>query len=331
MKDLKIGVIGCGLFGKAIIEAWNGVPFVRIEAICDINSKTLAAAAKKYKIKKAFKNYQDLCKLPELDAVCVVTIEDQHRAPTIAALENGKHVFCEKPIATKVADAEAMIMKAEKTGLNLMIGHLLRFETRYAMAKEEIYSGKVGTITSISARRNRVKELYRLYQRQPLFIENCIHDIDMMLWYTKDKVKTVRGYMRQVLKGKNPNMCWGVAEFSKGAIGTMETIWMIPEQSGIILDDQMQVIGNRGVLNIDIAPVGLNLWSNSGYRGFDVGYDSRFHGQANGALLSELHYFASCIAKGKKITINKPEEGLEALKVALALVKSAKTKKDVQV
>ncbi len=331
MKEIKIGVIGCGLFGKTIIEAWSGVPFAKVEAICDIDAKVLNEASKQYKIKKAFTDFKDLCKLPELDAVCVVTTENRHRAPTVAALANGKHVFCEKPIATTVADAEAMAWKAEETGLNLMIGHILRFETRYAMAKDEIQAGKIGAIASISARRNRVKELYRLYQRQPLFLENCIHDIDMMLWYTGDTVAKVRGFDRKVLKGKNPNMCWGFLEFKKGAVGTVETIWMIPEQSGVILDDNMQVIGSKGILNLDIAPVGLSLWGSRGYQGYDIGYDSRFRGQANGAMLAELVYFADCVANGKKVTINKPREGLEALKVALALVKSARTGKDVKV
>lgn len=330
MRDIKVGVIGCGLFGSTIIEGFKGVPFARVEAICDTNPRTLSAAAKRYKIKKAFKDFTELCRLPELDAVCVVTPEDKHRAPVIAAFENGKHVYCEKPIATSIADAEAMIAKAEKMGLEFMIGHILRFETRYVMAKEEIDAGKVGKIIAISARRNRLKDQYALYSRTHFAIETSIHDIDTMLWYTKDKVVNVRGFMRQVQKGPNPDVVLGIMEFAGGCIANLETMILIPKQAGVVIDDAMKVVGDKGFLNLDIAPAGLYLWGNNGYQSYDIGYDSRFYGQANGAMLAELTYFATCISEGKKVKIINPYEALDSLKVALALVQSGKTEKDVK-
>lgn len=331
MKDIKLGIIGCGLFGQSIIEAWEGVPYAQVEAICDIDPKTVRAVSKKYRIGKTCTDFRQLCKLPELDAICVVTTEDRHRAPTVAALESGKHVFCEKPFATNLADAEAMMKTAEKTGLNLMIGHLLRFETRYAMAKEEIAAGKIGRIISMQARRNRWKDLYLTYSRQPLFLENSIHDIDLMLWYAKDKVKNVRGFTRQTRKGKNPDVNWGILEFSRGAIACVETTWLLPGESGVLMNDEMQIIGEKGVIDIDISPTGLSLWSNKGFQSYDIGYDSRYRGQANGALLSELSYFGECISKGKTIRLVTPSEAYDALEVALALTKSAKAGKDVKI
>jgi len=316
MRDIKVGVIGCGLFGSTIIEGFKGVPFAHVEAICDTNSKTLSAAVKKYKIKKAFNDYRELCKLSELDAVCVVTPENMHRAPVMTAFENGKHVYCEKPIATSLGDAEAMITRAEKAGLEFMIGHILRFETRYVMAKEEIDAGKVGKIIALSARRNRVKDQYALYSRTHFAIETSIHDIDTMLWYTKDKVVNVRGFMRQVQKGPNPDVVIGIMEFANGCIAHLETIVLIPKPSGVIIDDAMKVVGDKGILTLDIAPVGLSLWGNKGYQTYDIGYDSRFYGQANGAMLAELTYFARCISEGKKVKIITPYEALESLKVA---------------
>src|SRR6202023_372625 len=105
------------------------------------------------------------------DAVSVVTTEDQHLEPVLSALEHGKHVFVEKPLATRLADAEKMLEAARQTDLILMPGHILRFETKYATVKEKLQSGRLGRIVSIYAKRNRPKWQGSIYKRTPLVLE----------------------------------------------------------------------------------------------------------------------------------------------------------------
>jgi predicted dehydrogenase len=335
MKDIKIGIIGCGLFGQAIIDTLKTIPYVRVTAISDQYTKFLHAAAKKYRIKNAFKDFRELCKLPELDAVCVVTREHEHAKPVLTAFKNGKHVYCEKPLASTLADGKAMVAAAEKSGLIFQVGKLLRFTPHYAKAKEEIAAGKIGKIVTIHARRNRPKTVWRWYNNSkhtvPFLLENSVHDIDVILWYIKDRVVNVRAFTRQIQKGGMPDVNWGMMEFAGGALAVVETTWLIPEQSGIVLDDSMQIIGTKGVLNIKISSPELSLWGNKGFQAYDTTYDTIFHNHPNGGLLSEMQYFASCVASGKHPKIITAQEAFDAMKISLALIESGKKKKDVRV
>ena len=72
-------------------------------------------------------------------------------------------------------------------------------------------------------------------------MENSIHDIDLMLWYTGERVRRVRGYERRATGRKHPDTFWGILEFEGGALGVVETIWLLPANAGIALDDALQV------------------------------------------------------------------------------------------
>ena len=181
---LRIGLVGCGAFGESHLTAFAGIPFVEVTAVTDLDADRSRKVAERYGVSRVAKDFRELCALKDVDAVSVVTTEDQHLEPVLAALENGKHVFVEKPMATRLADAEKMLAAARKTGLILMPGHILRFETKYATVKEQLDSGRLGRVVSIYTRRNRPKWQGTIYKRTPLVLETAIHDIDTMLWYT---------------------------------------------------------------------------------------------------------------------------------------------------
>ena len=108
MKKLKVGVIGVGNISNEHIKAYLNNPRVELYAFCDINEKQLALMAEKYGVTRTFTDKDEMLALPELDAVSVCTWNSQHAPCTIAALNAGKHVLCEKPMATTVEDALAM-------------------------------------------------------------------------------------------------------------------------------------------------------------------------------------------------------------------------------
>jgi len=151
IPKIRIGLVGCGAFGESHLSALAGIPFVQVTAVTDI------VAERAHKVPRVAKDFRELCALKDVDAVRVVTTEGQHLEPVLAALENGKHVFVEKPMLTRLGDAERMLTAARKTGLILMPGHILRFETKYAVVKEQLGSDRLGRIISIYARRNRCK------------------------------------------------------------------------------------------------------------------------------------------------------------------------------
>ena len=116
----------------------------------------------------------------------VVTPEAAHRAVAVAALEAGKHVLVEKPLATEEDDALAMIAASERSGKLLIPAFLLRFDYRYAQMKQRL--PLIEPIRTLYAHRNFDRRLFALYSRTHSFIENAIHDIDLILWYVGSPV-----------------------------------------------------------------------------------------------------------------------------------------------
>ena len=117
--------------------------------------------------------------------------------------------FVEKPLATNLVECDAMIAASRTAGCFLMIGHILRFETKYAMLKDEIASNRLGKAVSMHARRNRPKSLLVLYGRTHPALEIFIHDVDLMLCYVNAPVRQVRGYARHATGRKHPETFWG--------------------------------------------------------------------------------------------------------------------------
>ncbi len=331
MDQLGIGLIGCGLFGESHLQAFRAVPQARVAAVFDTDAARATKMAGEFNIPRVCASVEEICALPELDAIDVVTPEDSHLEPVLEAIAQGKHVFVEKPLALDLEHCARMIRAAGEAQRLLMVGQILRFETRYAMLKDEVASGRLGRIISMHARRNRPKALLPRYGRTHPAIENSIHDIDLMLWYTGARVRRVRGYGRKAVATRHADTFWGILEFDNGAIGVVETIWLLPERAGVTLDDAFQLVGDAGVANIQLVPGGLTYWREGGAETPDVSYDPRVGGAARGALREELAYFCDCILTGRPLAMITAREAMQAVQVALALVESAKAERDIEI
>lgn len=325
---LHVGLIGCGAFGDSYLAAFAGIPFVEVTAVTDVLEERARNLAARYGIGRIAADFRELCSRREVEAVCVVTTEDQHLEPVLAALEQGKHVLVEKPMATQVEDAERMLAAARKAGVILMPGHLLRFEVKYASVKQELEAGRLGRVIAMSARRNRFKRLATLYKRTHLFLEISIHDIDAMLWFTGKKVRSVRAHEVTLEAGNGPDFSCATLRFEDDAIGLVQTTWLLPDRTAAP-DDWMQVITTSGVANIDVLHSGLTFWREEGHDVPDVSYEPRLHGIPFGALREELTYFSLCALEGQAPTVVTAEDGVEAVRVAAAAVDSARFDREV--
>jgi predicted dehydrogenase len=329
MSKARIGLIGAGLFGESHLQAFRAVRAAEIAAVFDTNRTRAQEIAREFAIPRVCESLAEICGIEDLHAIDVVTPEEEHLEPVLQAFAHGKHVFVEKPLATDLGDCSRMIGTAEKTGRYLMVGQILRFETKYAMLRDEVARGGLGRVVSMHARRNRLKSLLPRYGRTHPAIENSIHDIDLMLWYTGARVERVRGYGRKAVATKHPDTFWGVLEFDSGAIGVVETIWLLPQAAGIILDDSFQLVGDKGVGNVRLEPGGLTFWRDQGAETPDFSYDPRVAGAAKGALRDELAYFCECVLEGRAPEVITAREAKRAVRVALALVESAAAGRDV--
>lgn len=331
MDRVRIGLVGCGLFGESHLRAYRAVPGAEVRAVYDPAPERAKDLAETFRVPRTCSSLPELCELNDLDAVDVVSPEETHLEPVLAALEAGKAVFVEKPLATNLDECSRMSRAATQAQRILMVGHILRFETKCGLLKQEVESGRLGKIVSMHARRNRPRSLLERYSRTHPVLENSIHDIDLMLWYTGERVRRVRGFGRKATGRKHHDAFWGVLEFEGGALGIAETIWLLPQKAGVLLDDAFQLIGDRGVGNISLYPGALSFWRDDGYEIPDSGYDPRLRGAAVGALRDELMYFCECVRNHRQPGIITPREAKNAVRVALALVESGNRQQDIEI
>jgi predicted dehydrogenase len=331
MREVRIGLAGCGLFGESHLQALRAVAGARVAAVYDPIASAAEQRARTFGVDRVCSSLDELCSLPEVDAVDVVTPEHLHLDPVLKSVAAGKHVFVEKPLATDPDDCQRMIDAAAKAERILMVGQILRFETKYAMLKDEVAAERLGKIVSMYARRNRPVQDLERYARNHPAIETAIHDIDLMLWYTQARVWRVRGYGRNATGGKHHDTFWGVLEFEGGALGVVETIWLLREEAGVRLDDAFQLTGDRGTANISLVPGPISYWRDSGYEAPDFGYDPRVGGAARGALRDELAYFCDCVRSGRMPEVIRPVEAKNAVRVALALIASAYQDAEIEI
>src|SRR5262249_53332404 len=150
MRAIGYGVIGLGFFGEKHAEVVASLPQAELRAVCTRSKERLGEIQRRLGV-RAFRDYHELLADPGVEAVSVVTHVDDHPAPALAALRMGKHVLLEKPMARTPAQCDRIIRAAEKSGTILMVGHICRFNPRYAVAGERIRAGTLGRVISLYA------------------------------------------------------------------------------------------------------------------------------------------------------------------------------------
>ena len=147
MKKIKVAVIGTGSISNCHIEAYLKNPNVELYAFCDLNEELVKQKAEKYGVTRVYTDKDLMLKeLPEIDAVSVCTWNSQHAPCTIAALNAGCHVICEKPMATNAEEAKKMKEAADKNGKLLMVGFVRRYGNDCKILKDYIDNGYFGDI-----------------------------------------------------------------------------------------------------------------------------------------------------------------------------------------
>jgi UDP-N-acetylglucosamine 3-dehydrogenase len=332
MDRLRIGVIGLGWFGEIHCETIVGVASLELTALCTRTPDRLAALAGKFGVAKTFTNYHDLLADPEIDAVSICTMWDQHTEPAIAALEAGKHVFLEKPIASTVADARSILAASKRSKGILSIGHIVRFNPRYRMAKQAIEAGRIGKIVAMSSRRNiPAAWTTTILEKIGPIVGDAIHDTDIMLWYTGDRITSVYAQTVDVRGLQHPDIGQTMYRFAGGATATLETVWCMPDKTPFDIDERMSIIGTEGIIHVQDTFPNLAIVDDNKLHSPDTTYWPEFDGVRGGALRDEFSYFSRCALDGKKPAIGTPEDATAALEATLAAELSARTGEVVKI
>jgi len=326
MQRVRFGVIGLGRFGEMHCEALSSIPEVELAALCTRNEDRLRAHGARFKVERLHTDYRLMLADPTIDAVSIVTMWDQHAAPAIAALEAGKHVFIEKPLASTVDDCAAIIRARDASGKFAMAGQICRFNPRFAAAKREIEAGAVGRIVSIYARRNipaAVSESV-LAKIGPIAGDG-VHDTDLMLWFTGGRIRSAYAQSLSVRGLRNPDIGWTMYRFECGAIGVLENAWFLPQGTPYRIDERMEILGTEGCISIQESGPAISVCGKDGWRAPDTTYWPLAGGARVGALRDELRYFACCVRDGRAPDVVTLEEAAEAVRACLAAEQSAAT------
>jgi len=224
---LKIGIIGYGAWGRHHAAAIAESGEFEIAAVCSQSETSRRAASEKLGV-PTVADYGELLAHPELDAVDIVLPTHLHREVAAAALEAGKHVLLEKPMAATLADCRALIDVARSSGKILYIGHELRHSTQWGRMRGLIEEGSVGTAQyatiDIWRRPYRLGALGWRYDPQRVgswTLEEPIHFFDLGCWWLRAAGSPVAIYARGVQRPSSPPGLWdnlsAIVSFESGA------------------------------------------------------------------------------------------------------------------
>ena len=344
MKKLKIGIVGVGGISNVHIAGYLARPDVELYAFCDINEERLKEKGAKYGITRLFTDVNEMVKLPELDAVSVCTWNNAHAPCTIAALNAGKHVLCEKPMAMTVAEAEQMQAAAEKSGKLLMIGFVRRFGNDCAILKDFIGKDKLGVIYYSKAtylRRHGNPGGWfsnkKLSGGGPL-IDLGVHVIDLVRYLignpkpisvygatfnklgNRQDIKSFSGYASESRTNHDScnveDLAVATIRFENGAVLSIEASFELNMKKPI---ERIELFGTKA--GAAITPNIEIFGTENGYM-TNIEFASNTSLDFNNLFENEISHFIDCITLGTECRA-PAKDGIEVMKILEAAYKSA--------
>ena len=332
MERIKIGVIGLGWFGEHHIDTLQQLPLAEVAAVCTRRGDHLKEVAGKYKIQKSYTDYHDLLADKDIDMVSIVTHVADHMQLAIDAIKAGKHVFLEKPMADSAEECDKILEALKYTDKCFMVGHLARFDSAYAMAKDEIAAGNIGKIISMHAKRNLAKWITETHlNKVSALFGDGIHDLDLMFWYSGAKPKTVYAQTTNTRPGmKYDDIAWALFRLNNGAFAVIENIWSLPDNVPYAINATMEIVGSEGVIEIDNSGRNFSILTKKGLSYPEVRYWPVIHGSRRGFLKDEFSYFLNCITNKTKPSIITPQESRDVVYAIRMAEKSAAENKMIE-
>ncbi|MCG8538951.1 MAG: inositol 2-dehydrogenase [Clostridia bacterium] len=307
MKKIKIGAIGLGRLGLQHVKniAFK-IPNAELTAICDMNEEKLLKIQKDWSIPHGYRDFDEMIKNKELDAVVITSPSALHTRQIAKALEAGLHVFSEKPLGTTVEECKIAEAAVEKHGDKVfMLGFMRRYDPSYAYAKKKIDKGEIGRPI-----------LFRGYSQDPesaiegaiayaghsggQFIDMAVHDIDLARWMMGSEPKSIFAI----------GGCYAHPEFGKYKDGDNVSALMQLENDAMVFlfagrtaphgyNVETEIIGTKGILRIANVPQ-KNLVEILDEYGVRKECSEDFIERFEQAYIEELNEFIDCILTGRK-------------------------------
>lgn len=335
---VRIGVIGIGFMGSAHFNIHRANPAAQVVAICDVDKKKLsgdwssiagnvAVGGGKVDLAgiKTYENADDLIADPDIDVVDITLPTYLHAQYAIKAMQAGKHVFCEKPMARTSAEARKMLDVAKKTRRKLFIGQCIRFWPGWHEAREIVRSKKYGKV--ISATFRRLSQL-PTWGWQNWLQDNAksglcaldmhIHDTDYVL-YMFGKPKAVTSHYAGFKKNRIDHIVVAY-DYGQGVLVTSEGGWEYKPAFGFTMGF---------IIHMEKATLTYQLETNKLMLDPASGPAEALPIVAEDGYIREMRHYVDCVINNKQSEICSPASAMETVALVEAEMKSALTGRKV--
>ncbi len=260
MSQTGFGVIGTGIVGGAWhAHVYHNMPQADLLAVCDLDEGRARETAGRYSAPHVYTDYRDLLARDDIAAVSIATPDFAHRDIAVAAARAGKHILVEKPLATTVEDANAILEAVEEAGVKLMVDFHNRANPPFVQARQTVLDGELGDLKYIYARLSNTtfvpRQMLPWADKSSALWFLASHTFDMSHWLLNDKPVRVYAVSRSgVLRDMGvdaPDFHVAIVEFEKGAVVTLENSWILPETEPNVFNFKMEVLGSEGALYIN--------------------------------------------------------------------------------
>lgn len=338
---LKVAVIGCGSIAQnRHLPEYAANPDVTITAVCDMVDERVEAMASAHGA-VAYTDYETLLQNESVDMVSVCLPNALHASVSIAALDAGCHVLCEKPMATSSEEAQAMIDAARKNGKKLMIGHNQRFVASHQKAKALLENGELGKIYSFRTTFGHGgPEGWSadgadswFFDKERAFIgamgDLGVHKADLIRYLLDEDIRDVAAFIETSAKENtdvDDNAVF-ILRSETGIIGTLAASWAYNAKE----DNSTVIFGEKGMIRLEDDPTyGMIInYANGENVNYELGkiQSNEEGGQTNSCVID--HFVESIITNTEPLIDGV--EGKKSLDVILAAVQSNETRKVTQI
>ena len=325
---IKIGILSVAhLHAASYAACLKQIPGVELSGIADDDAARGQAFAERFDTR--FLPNDEALLAEELDGVIICSENNRHRPLTELAARHTRHILCEKPIATTLSDAHAMIDVCAANDAKLEIAFPVRFSPPIMSLKQLLDQQVLGRIYSLKTTNHGTMPggwfTDRTLSGGGAVIDHTVHVIDVLRWFWKAEVTEVYAEIGYDLL--HPGLGIddaGILSFalSTGAYGTLDTSWSRPEAFPTWGDVTIEVIGEKGIIRLDAFKQQLAVYSNQARRAQWVHWGSNID-------LGLMRDFVEMIEQDREPSITG-RDGLKALEVALAAYRSAETGEPVR-
>lgn len=347
-KELGVAVVGSGRIGTLRANMASRHPSVRFLAVSDLDAEKAGLLGEAVGADLVSSDNETIIAHPDVNAVIVSAPEHEHLKPILQAIELGKPVFVEKPLALTLEDTDIIVEAVERTGVELRVGYSRRHDRRWMLAKEQVVQGRLGQVLGIQSRvYNTRAQMMEILKRSPTatpVLDALTYYVDMTCWFMAGNrpVEVVARSHGKVFKGMGypvDDVTWTIITFEDGAVANLGIFYALPAKYPTYGQSaRFEVLGDEGVIILDMDNKDSFLFTDNGVPHSyvpDHNVNALFM-QSNssgdwamndywGPIANETRSWLDHIATGTAISHTTVREGRLTVEVTLAIEEAART------